>query len=178
MDSIKTIELTQVLPYLNKQQENNITLFINNKGDLETFFNYKGHIIEIYKLKLKIELGNSSVEEIGEEIRSQIIIGLQKGYSIVLHLGETENFDLHEFFSIFSWFKNDFFDNINFKNTEYLKKNNLVKKDEDEDFYGNFGGYEVHENAKMYVLSLIVLEDLEKFLNVNKKLNFECVNVQ
>jgi len=79
MDSINTIGLTQVLPYLNKQQESNITLFINNKGDLETFLNYKGHIIDIYKLKIKIDLGKNSVEEIGEEIRSQIIIGLHKG---------------------------------------------------------------------------------------------------
>jgi len=46
------------------------------------------------------------------------------------------------------------------------------------DFYGNVGGYKVHENAKMYVLSLMEIKDLENFLNVYKKLNFECVNVQ
>jgi len=178
MDSIKTIKLAEALPYLDRPQETNVTLFINNKGDLETFFNYKGQLIELNKLKMKIDLGKSTVQEVGEEIRSTIIMGLQKGYCIVLNLGGSENFDLHGFLSKFSWYKNDFFENCNFRNTQYLKKNNLVTKDEDVDHFGNSGGYKVDGSAKIFVLSLMESKDLEKFLSVNQKINFDCVNVE
>ena len=178
MDKVTTISLPEALPYLNKDQTDKLTLFINPKGDLETFFNYKGKLIELQKEKMRIDFGKNTVEEVGEGLRSNLILSLQYGYNIVLHLGASENFDIDEFFSKFSWYKSDFFKNANFLKTDYLKKNKLIKKDEDKDFFGNNGGYEVKDTARIFLLTHAELVEVNTLLAKNAKLDFECLYVQ
>lgn len=178
MDKVTTITLTDALPFLNKDQTDKLTLFINPSGQLETFFTYKGKLIELHKEKLKIELGKSTAEEVGEQLRSLLILSLHFGYIIVLHLGASENFSIDEFFSKFSWYKSDFFQNANFLNTAYLRKNNLIKDDEDVDFFGNKGGYQVKDTARIIVLTHTELTEVNTLLEKNKKLDFDCVYVK
>lgn len=178
MDKGTTITLPEVLPYLNKDPSDKLTLFINPSGQLETFFNYKGKLIELHKEKLRIEMGKNPAEEIGEELRSLLIMSLHYGYNIVLHLGASENFDIEGFFSQFSWYKKDFFLKANFLKTDYLKKNKLVKDDEDKDFFGNQGGYEVKDTARIFVLTHVEFTEVNTLLAKNAKLEFECVYVQ
>jgi len=177
MDKITTISLTEALPYLNKDQTDNLTLFINPSGQLETFFNYKGKLIELHKEKMKIDLGKNTIEEVGEGLRSLLILSLHYGYNIVLHLGGSENFCIEELFSKFSWYKNDFFKNANFLKTDYLRKNKLIKEEEDKDFFGNQGCYEVKDTARIFVLTHVELVNIDTLLAKNSKVDFDCVYV-
>jgi len=178
MDKVKKITLPEVLPYLESAQSEKLTLFINPSGQLETFFSYKGKLIEINKEKIKIDIENESVEEVGESIRSQIISGLHYGYYIVFHLGASEYFNLEDFFSYFKWFPKDLFLNANFKNTKYLRKHNLIKEHEDKDHFGNHGAYEVNDKSKFFILTSCELKDLETLLNNNSNLHLENVYVE
>ncbi len=179
MNNVKTITLPEALPFLNNAQSEHLTLFINPGGELETFFNYKGKLIELHKEKLRMDMGKSTAEEVGEALRSDLIVGLHYGYNIVLHLGASETFDLNGFFSQFTWFKADFFQNANFLKTDYLRKNKILKSDEDKDFFGNQGNYEVKETARIFVLTQAELAEVNsKLLKANEKLGFECVYVK
>lgn len=177
MDKASRIGLTEALPYLENSQGDNIILFANPSGQLETFFNYKGRLIEIYKEKMKIDIGKNSIEEVGEEIRALLISGIQYGYSIVLDTGSSENFDIDAFFSKFKWYKSDLFANKNFLNTAYLKKNNMIKPEEDKDHFGNTGGYKCNEAAKIFILTLTEENNLPAFIKANSKITFETLIV-
>ena len=49
----KSVHLTEVLQFLEGKEENNKPfLFVNQSGNLETFFTYKGNMKDIYKMNL------------------------------------------------------------------------------------------------------------------------------
>ncbi len=144
---------------------------------METFFNYKGKLIELNKESIKIEKGDTTPEEIGESIRSRIIKWLHYGYYIVFLLGNSKNFDLMKFFSNFEWFPQDFFLNANYKNTKYLRKHNLIKSSEDKDHFGNEGCYEINEKSKFFFLTLCELNEFHTLLENNQNLVLENIYV-
>ena len=52
----KKIQLSEILNILNgKQEENKPYLFINPSSYIDTFFNIKARLIDIYKLKQKLD---------------------------------------------------------------------------------------------------------------------------
>ena len=178
MENISKISLVQALPYLEQEQTEKINLFVNPSGQLETFFNYKGKLLEISKDKMRVDLGKNTIEEVGDDIRANIISGLRLGESIILHTGGSENFNLLEFFSKFSWFKKDFFENSNFLKAEYLKKNKMVKTEEDKDNFGNAGCYKCNQKAKIFVLTHVNFEEIQAYTNANPNMNFNIIYVE
>ena len=53
----KSIKLTEILQFLDGKEENNKPfLFVNLTGKLETFFTYKSLLIDIFKMKMNLQL--------------------------------------------------------------------------------------------------------------------------
>ena len=179
MNTIKTIGLQEALPYLSSEPESKIITFCDSTGNLETFFSYKANLIEIHKEKMKIDLGKSTVEEVGEYLRSQIIRNLLYGYSTVLFFGANEEFDIMKFFSQFKWFTKDFFENMNYLNADYIRKNKILKEDEDWDIQHQFKGlWKVREEARIFFLSAIEGNLIESFLKVNSGVSLNPIKVE
>jgi len=178
MDNITKISLPEALPYLEKAQSEKLTLFVNPDANLETFFSYKGRLQDLHKEKLKIDMGKETGQSVGEKLRYQFIGGLKLGEMIVLNLGTSENFNLDAFFANCKCFPNDFLKNANFMNTAYLRKHNLIKKDEDSDNFGNEGFYKVNAGSKVFILSLCSLDNLETFLKNNSSYDLETLIVE
>jgi hypothetical protein len=177
MESTK-ITLPNVLPFIQKPPENEIRVFFNTTGQLETFFTYKGNLIDIYKEKLRIDMGKKTLNEYGEELRALLIKFLQYGYTIIFNFGGSETFDLIEFLKQFNWFKEDFFENMNYLSREYLIKNKILKDEEDWDLTNTFQGeWKVRESARLHFLSELSEDKIEKFFSANSKIPLKSVIV-
>jgi len=178
MEAVKKIKLQESLKYIEKIPEGKVTTFFNSSGQLETFFTYKANVIDIHKEKMKIDLGKSSAEEVGESLRSQICAFLQKGYIIVLNLGGNENFDIIKFFSQFPWFSKDLFKDRNYYDRNFLLKSKILTQNEDWDLTNSFkGGYQVMETSRLYFLSGAEEKDVENFMKNNSEIPLEALIV-
>ena len=53
----KSVKLTEILQFLDGKEENNKPfLFVNLTGKLETFLTYKSLLIDIFKMKMNLQL--------------------------------------------------------------------------------------------------------------------------
>jgi hypothetical protein len=174
------IALVNTLAILEREISKKPNFFVNEAGTLESFFTYKGTIIEIHKMAMKIQLGKTTHEEVAEEIRSILVSGIQKGYWIVFLMGNTSSFNVSEFFSKLSFNKGDlnFFDNSKLMSKEYLFKSGILKDEDDVDFLGNKGGYKVNESSRVVYLANSGEADIAKLKEANSKIDFEFYCVQ
>jgi len=173
------IELVKTLPILEGEMSKKPIFFVNEQGTLESFFTYKGTIIEIHKMAMKIQLGKATHQEISEEIRNILVSGIQNGSWIVFLIGNTSSFDVAEFFSKLSFNKGDlnFFDNSKLMNKDYISKSGILKDKDDVDFLGNKGGFKVNESSRVVYLANSAEADIAKLKQANSKIDFEfyCV---
>ena len=181
MDTSYTkINLPSVLKTLEGENTATPNLFVNPSGALESFFTYKGTIIELHKHKMRIQLGKSSVKEVGDEIRGILVAGIQKGYWIVFVTGSGASFDIAEFFKQFDFNKGDknFFDVTKLFDKTYLQSSGILLKDEDKDHFGNPGGYTVHSDSRVVYLSGCEETDITELKSSNKNIQFNYIFVQ
>jgi hypothetical protein len=179
MNSVnKKVNLTEILPLLETEEISNKPLIlVNPEGALETFFTYKGTLVEVYKMNLKIMAGKSSVEEIGEQIRSIISAGLQRGAWIVFYIGSGSDFKIADFFSKLPYVNDNFFKNENFFDKSYLKSTGILKDEEDKDFFNNHGYYKILPKSKVIYLSTCKEEEIETLINNNANISFDIILV-
>jgi hypothetical protein len=176
----QTISLPEVLSRLEGEDNAVPNFFINPSEALETFFTYKGTVIELHKLSISIQLGKSSKEKVGEDIRSILVNGLQKGYWIVFLVGSSSSFNLSEFFGQFDFNKSDkkFFNSDNLHDKNYLVSSGILKKEDDKDVFGNQGGYTVGKDSRVVYLTSCEEADIQKLKDANKGVEFNYVMVQ
>ncbi len=178
--SIEKINMTGILQYLDGSYQSGFDtpyLFINHGGSLETFFTYKGSLIELNKYSLEIKLKTKSLEEVEEEIRQKIVVGLKTGEWVVFSGGSTP-FGYEEFLKQFKFFTKDFFKNLKISDKKFLVSSGILKKSEDSDFYGNNGFYRVNDNAKIIYLSSVESKDVENLKSKNANVDFKLIMVQ
>lgn len=171
LTSIKKIPLTDALSFLDSKEENNLPLlFIDPKGDLLTFFNYKGKLREIYKLQMKLILHPEEEEKIEEDLHSIIEIGMRNGSWVVFDLGMSSNFNIKEFFQRFSWFEEKMFLPENIHNKKYCLEHNILREENDIGYFGNKGTMIIQEKFKIIFLSECAKKNIEKLIECNKSL--------
>lgn len=172
------ITLNTVLPILEGEDKNNAAyFFLDPNQNLETFFNYKGTLIELGKMNLKIAMGKATPDEIGEEIRATLVGGLQKGYWLVFDIGGSFNMNIKEFFKNFKWFNNGLFEMDKIKDKKFLKESGILKENEDKDFADNKGWYQVNKDSRIFFLGTFDLENVEKFKTNNADVKFNYLQV-
>jgi hypothetical protein len=178
--SYQKISLPEVLDILQGQDSSSPNIFVNPSGALETFFTYKGTLVELHKYSIAIQLGKSTKEKVGEEIRSILINGLQKGYWIVFFVGSSSSFDFSEFFSQFDFNKGDknIFNSEKLHDKSYLLSSGILRKEDDQDVFGNQGGYSIAPDSRVVYLTTCDEADLSKLREVNKNIQFNYVLVQ
>jgi hypothetical protein len=172
-DSIKTVSLPQVLQILEGEAGLNQTYFVDPSGSLETFFTYKGSLLECHKYALKAQL--NGVESVSEEIREKLVNGLKNGEWIVLSSGQDSSFDFSKFFSQFKWFNSKFFQNTEILTKKYLLSSGILKKEEDVDFFGNKEYYRVSEKAKILYYTSCLEGDIKKIKAANTSVSLEYI---
>ena len=178
MEATKKVNLRDSLEYIEKPAEENIQIFFNSSGQLETFFTYKANVIEIHKEKMKLDLGKLEKQELQETLRSQLVAYLQKGYKIIFFFGANEKFDILGFFGQFSWFSSDLFKNKNYLDKKFLLKSKILTENEDFDLMNTCkGAYKVHENARLHFLSETEEKEVETFMKANSGIPLQAIIV-
>ena len=158
----KTIDLTATLKVLENFNSTKSLLFINPEGSLQTFFTYKGTLIEINKMNLKKSIGRATDKENEETIRANLWNGIQKGYWLVFDMDKNCELNLNKFFSAYSFYNKDtFFNHNNFQSKKFLLDSGILKTEEDKDFFGNDGMYRVHDTFKICYLCCCKQEEIE-----------------
>jgi hypothetical protein len=178
MEGTKTLQLTDILPLLEGQNTEVPYFFVNPGGSLQTFFTYKGTLIEINKLNLRGKIQTLKKEEISEEIRVNLVNGLQKGYWLVFDVDSNSTFNLKEFFSQFLFYDDNFFNFPKLFDKKYLVEREILKPDEDKDFFGNKGSYKVDERSRIFFLSTFAKEELTEFKDLNSGIKFNYTIIE
>jgi hypothetical protein len=158
----KEIDLQGILSVLETYDNNKSLLFVNPDGNLETFFTYKGTLVEINKMHLR-KLANMSTDKENEEkIRENLVYGIQMGYWLVFNMGSDSKFNLDNFFKSFSFYnKNTWYNFQNYKDKGFMIKSGLLKNTDDKDVFGNSGGYTPHDTFKICYLCSCPINELE-----------------
>ncbi len=163
-NDVKLTDLEQIMI----DQGDKMPVIIDETYNAETFFKYKGKLIDIANLKLKQDKGQIIGDNIDKEIRQSIRGSLFSGEQIALFLSGEMDFNLIKFFNQFKWFeKSSFFKIKNLHDKEYLKSKEILRKDEDKDVYGNLGSWFPNKDAKM----VIIITCMSSFLK-DVKVNF------
>ena len=179
MSEYKTITLPQILPYLEGEEDGDKPfLFVNPTGTLETFFTYKGHLLELSKDKISLTLHPEQKEKISENIRTNLLIGMKQGGWVVFTVGQSSSFDLMDFFKNFSYFDKDFFKPNSLRNRDYLLKRSILTDKDDYDNFGNHGSFMVKKEFKAIYLITCKIEDIKNFISVNKNISFNIIICQ
>ena len=178
METDKRLSLIEVLSVL----ENNVinskpTIFVTSDDKLETFFKYKGNLIDLFELKVNLAMQKLDQKEVENKITGSLVNGIQKGYWNVFHLGKNADLSVKNIFKQFSFYQDDFFYNDKILDKNFLKSSGILKDEEDVDFFGNKGYYTVHKDSKVIYLIEIGENTLEDFKKKNQDIKFEYVIV-
>ncbi len=154
MEGVQNVNLPGVLSVLEGEKTQSPVFFINPTGTLETFFTYKGCLVEVNKMQYRLQLGKATKEQISEEIRVLLTSGLQRGDYVVFYSGQLSNFNFAEFFSQFDFNKGDqsFFDNGKLFDKAYLISSGILTPDLDKDYFGAKGSYAVNASSRVVYL--------------------------
>jgi len=175
---IPVIKLNDVLKFLEGERTDKPYLFVNPSGDLETFFTYKGTLVELQKMKLKQIMGKCVKEDDEESIRKTLYFGLGRGGWIVFNMGSGSDFKVNEFCGQFSFYNKTMFEQNRLFDKNYLISCNILKPEEDKDAFGNLGYWKVHDGARVFFLTTCPEEKLDDLLKTNEGLNFTIVVVK
>lgn len=179
-NSYQKIDLGEVLNIIQGPDSSSPNIFVNPTEALETFFTYKGTLIELHKYSISIQLGKTTKEKVADDIRTILINGLQKGYWVVFFVGSSSSFDFSEFFSQFEFNKGDknFFNNEKLHDKNYLLSSGILRKEDDQDVFGNQGGYSVAPDSRVVYLSTCDEAGISKMREINKNIDLNYVLVQ
>ena len=170
----KKISLSEILTILNgKEEENKPFLFINPSSTLDTFFSIKARLIDIYKLKKKLDEDATLKNEIQKEIQEQMASGMRNGDWLVYHLGKDPKFDLVTFLKQFQFYDKDISKPENIKKKDFVLGHKIVIKENLVDIFGNRGIFDVRETFKFCFMSTCNVNDIDCLLNVNKEFEFD-----
>ncbi|MCQ2818896.1 MAG: hypothetical protein MJ252_16645 [archaeon] len=173
--SYPKVKLTDVLKYLeNKEEDNQPLLLVNPKGELITFFRYKGNLKEIYKMEIKITQNAEEKPKIEEEIHAAFEHAFKFGDWLVFDCGCSSSFEIRKFFEQFSFYDKDMFLPDNLQNKEYCLKHNLLRKENDIDNFGNVGLLEINQKSKIIFLTECPEEEFKSLIKLND-INFKPI---
>jgi hypothetical protein len=180
MEGYKSIALTETLELLEGENNPNPLFFVNPSGNLETFFNYKGTLIDIHKYQIKLQLGKITKEEVDKELRATITTGINRGMWIVFFVGSSSEFNYAEFFKQFDFNKGDknFFNNTKLFDKAYLKSCGILTDDLDVDMMGNKFSWKANSSAKIIYLCQCEASDIKKIKENHTGINFDFYFVE
>jgi hypothetical protein len=177
MDQIKELPLNELLTVIFTEEP--YKFFINESGLLETYFNYKAHLIDIFKLNLKVTMQQMTQQQLEAHICEVLANSIQKGLPLVFNYDKASKFDAKKFFSNFKFISRDFWERKNHLNSDYLRKIGIVNKSNDKDFFGNTGCYRANEDFSISFLCTCPIEELADIkLNLPEGLNVEFYNIK
>ncbi|MCQ2820957.1 MAG: hypothetical protein MJ252_27175 [archaeon] len=166
-----------VLSFLEKPEENNQPLLLcNPRGDLQTFFSYKGDLKDLAKMQVKITLNPGDKSSIEEEIHRSFEGGMKLGQWLVFDLGVSPFFNIKGFFSQFNFFEENMFLPDNIHNHEYVLKNKILRPENDRDNFGNIG-MNIKQEFKVIFLTSCKAEEFPGFIAHNR-INFKPILVE
>ena len=172
----KSIKLTEVLQILDGTEENNKPiLFINPTSTLETFFTYKANMSDIFKLKINLELHPEKKQDISNEIQNSLEAGMKAGYWVVFNLGKDPNFNLVEFLKNFNFYDKNMFKPNNIKDKKYCLEHKILREENDVDYFGNKGYFDIKNTFKFVFLSTCKENEIETLLKTNNEIEFDVV---
>lgn len=174
------IELSGALALLDSSEYNKVLFFIDKQERLNSFFTYKGRVVELNKLKLKIAMNKISKKDAEEELRNNIIAAAKMGEWLVFTTDKNSNFSALDFFKDFSfgckgaeWFKTS--DHLT---REFYVKNKILKDDLDYDNFKNKGFWNAKSSFKMVFLSNCEDEDVSELMKHNSDELFNFVYIK
>jgi hypothetical protein len=177
MDSIKELNLTDLLTV--DLTEEPIKFFINPSGMLETFYNYKAHLIDVVKLNLKVQLGQMSQEQVESHLIQVFANSIQKALPLVINYEKASNFEANTFFSNLKFITPDFWKRKNILDVNFLRKAGIVNKSNDKDLFGNPGFYKADNNFTIAFLSTCAIEDINEIkANLPEGLDVEFIHIK
>lgn len=178
MDQYVKIQLPEVLKLLENAEEGDKPfLFINPTGALETFFKYKGHMKSLTELSQQYSNDISLKDKIKTELLNMFELCMKFGYWTVINMENNPNFNLFDFFGQFGYNDKDMFLPSKIKSKDYCLSQNILLKENDKDFNGNFGYFEIKPEFKLILLSTIKEEQIEELLKNNPLLNANIIIV-
>lgn len=182
VDKLKQIELKDSLALLESSDYTKVLYFVDKNESLNSFFTYKGKILEINKLKIKLLMAKTDDDKkkIINDIKSSICHGAKFGEWLVFTTDKNSDFNSLEFFKTldieckdYSWF-----DPKNFTDRKYFVDNNILLKELDVDNFGNKGCWRPNEKFKMVFLSNSSDEEISTLQKNNNNPLFEFVYVK
>ena len=176
--SFPRIKLTEVLNYLeNPEPVDKPFLFVNPSEDLFTFFKYKGNKIDILKDKIKLDLYPEQKEKIIENFLNNLEAGMALGGWAVLNTETSASFDILDHLKNLNFCDIEMFKPSKIHDKKYCLSQGLLRKENDVDFFGNRGYFEIKDKLKLCFLSACNLEEIDAFLKCNEKIDFNVILV-
>ena len=177
--SYPKIRLTEVLKYLeNPEPEDKPFLFINPSEDLYTFFKYKGNKVDILKDRIKLDLYPDQTEKIKENFLNNLEAGMALGGWVVLNTETSASFEILEYFKRLNFCDKEMFKPSKIHDKKYCLNQGLLRKENDVDFFGNRGYFEIKDKFKLCFLSACKFEDIEALIKANESLDFNVIIVE
>ena len=178
--SFPKIQLTEVLKYLEKEEdeEDKPYLFINPSQDLYTFFKYKGNKIDLVKDRIKLDLYPGEKDKILENFLNNLEAAMALGGWAVLNVEGSASFDILEHFQKFNFNNKDMFKPSKIHDKKFVLSQGLLRKENDVDFFGNRGYFEIKNKFKLCFLSHCNLDDINALINTNKDIEFNTIIVE
>ena len=174
------IELSASLALLESSEYDKVLYFIDNQERLNSFFTYKGKIVELNKLKLKLSMNKISKKDAEEELRNNIISAAKLGEWLVFTTDKNSGFNAVDFFKQFSlgcksgdWFKTS--DHLT---REFYVNNKILTSELDYDNFKNKGCYNPNNKFKMIFLSNCDDDDISELIKNNSEDFFKFIYIK
>mmetsp|Transcript_13069 Transcript_13069/g.9107 ORF Transcript_13069/g.9107 Transcript_13069/m.9107 type:complete len:184 (-) Transcript_13069:115-666(-) len=133
-------------------QEGKYSFFVDGNGNCATFFNYQGGSLkDVNKMKMKVDTGMATKEEVCEELRKAVVACSRTGSSLVLNIGNTAPDFLNTITDDKEFPTNIIFDRAAWRQEENHMK--LVKEEENVDLSGNKGQYVMCMDFQLVLLA-------------------------
>ena len=178
--SFPKIQLTDVLKYLENEEDDpeKPYFFINPSQDLYTFFKYKGNKIDLVKDRLKLDLYPEETEKLKENFLNNLEASMALGGWAVINTEGSASFDILEHFRKFGFNDKEMFKPCKLHDKKYVLSRGLLRKENDVDFFGNKGYFEIKDKFKLCFLSHCNIEDINALINCNKDIQFQIIIVE
>ena len=176
--SFPRIKLTEVLKYLeNPEPVDKPFLFVNPSEDLFTFFKYKGNKVDILKDKIKLDLYPEQKEKIKDNFLNNMEAGMSLGGWVVLNTETSASFNIMDHLKNIDFPDKEMFKPSKIHDKKYCLSKGLLRKENDVDFFGNRGYFEIRDKFKLCFLSACKIEEIDAFLKSNESIDFNVILV-
>ena len=177
--SFQTIKLTEVLKYLeNPEPEDKPFLFVNPSEDLYTFFKYKGNKVDILKDKIKLDLYPDQKDKVKENLLNNLEAGMALGGWAVFNTESSASFNILDHLKSLDFCDKEMFKPSKIHDKKYCLSQGLLRKENDVDFFGNRGYFEIKDKFKLCFLSSCKIEEINAFLKINEDIDFNVIIVE